>query len=163
MLTTLFQSERSSRRQLKRRRGIALSVELVVALPILFIVLLAIVEFGLLLMSSQGVSAAANLGAREAALSSSSYTSVKTAVNNAVVGYNWKNYTDVVIFVDGVKDTGGTNPMSPNNALQNAPSGAIVSVTVNLPMNEAAPDGLKLFGITLAGHEVTATFVTRKE
>ncbi len=158
MFTTIRQPERPLSRR-NRRRGVALSVELVVALPILFIVLVAIVEFGLLLMSSQGVSAAANIGAREAALTSSSYTSVNTAVSNALVGYNWQGYAETVIFVNGVKDTGVSSP----NDLQNAPSGAVVSVTVNLPMNQAAPDALSMFGIPLAGHEVTATFVTRKE
>ncbi len=137
----------------------ALSVELLIALPILFIILLAVVEFGLLLMSSQGISAAANMGAREAALASSDYTSVNTAVDNALVGYNWQTFAEVVIFVDGVKDEG--DPMLP--ILAEAPSGAVVTVTVNVPMDQAAPDALSLFGINLAGHELTATFVTRKE
>ena len=58
------------------RKGAVLSVELVMVLPILLFVLLAFVEFGLMLMSQQGLAAASSLGARHAALTWSTEASV---------------------------------------------------------------------------------------
>lgn len=151
----------------RTRRGAALSLELIMVLPILLMVLLATVEFGILLMSSQGIGAAAAVGSRNAALPSSSKASVDAAVATALNGYIWKPKAATVIFVDSgsgfVKDTGG-------GTLANAPSGSIVSVTVQVNMNEAAPDLLRYFGLSIAPsgptdktRELTTTYVTRKE
>jgi Flp pilus assembly protein TadG len=154
-------SRRLSTRGARRysRRGAILALELIMVIPILFVVLLATIEFGILLMASQGVGAAANVGSRNAALPSSSKASVDAAVSTALDGYVWQGMHEVVIFVDEgggfVKDNGPV--------LQNAPSGAVVSVTVNVPMNDAAPDLLKYFGISTAGKDLTTTYVTRKE
>ena len=60
-------------------------------------------------------------------------------------------------------DEGGGFVKDNGPVLQNAPSGAVVSVTVNVPMNDAAPDLLKYFGISTAGKDLTTTYVTRKE
>ena len=137
----------------RHRRGAALSLELLM-------VLLATVEFGILLMASQGVGAAAAHGSRNAALPSSSKASVTAAVATALDGYIWQGAEEVVIFVDSgsgfVKDVSGS-------VLLNAPSGSIVSVTVNVESNQAAPDLLKYFGISLLNKELTTTYVTRKE
>ncbi len=128
-------------------------------LPILLMVLLATVEFGILLMASQGVGASASVGARNAALPSSSKATVTAAVATALDGYVWQGTEEVVIFVDSgggfVKDNGPV--------LAAAPSGSIVSVTVNVEMDQAAPNLLKYFGISLTGKELTTTYVTRKE
>lgn len=143
----------------RSRRGAVLALELIMVLPVLFIILLATVEFGILLMASQGVGAAANVGSRNAALPSSSKASVEAAVNTALSGYAWDGMHETVIFVDQglgfVKDNG--------LVLQSAPSGSIVSVTVNVPMDDAAPDLLKFFGISIANKDLTTTYVTRKE
>ena len=133
-----------------------LSIELIIVLPVLLVTLLAAVEFGILLMASQGVGAAANVGAREAALPSSSKASVEAAVAAAVQGWIWKDDHAVLIFVNGIKDVSGS-------VLATAPSGATVSVTVKVPMDEAAPRLLNTFGISLAGKELITTYVTRKE
>ena len=148
------------RRPQGRRRGVALSVELVMVLPVLFAVLVGTVEFGILLMSSQGVSAAANIGAREAALPSSDLASVTAAVHTALEGYIWDNppvpgVVEVRVLVNGTLDTG--------TLLANAAAGDIVTVIVDCPMDSAAPDALSIFGISLAGRELTSTFVTRRE
>jgi len=144
----------------RHRRGAALALELIMVLPILLMVLLATVEFGILLMASQGVGAAAAHGSRNAALPSSSKMSVESAVATALDGYIWQGTEEVVIFVDSgagfVKDVSGT-------VLSSAPSGSIVSVTVNVESDEAAPDLLKYFGISLMNKELTTTYVTRKE
>ena len=119
-------------------------------------------EFGILLMGSQGLTAAANIGTREAALPSADYTSVVTAVQTALQGYVWGTdpQLEVVIFVNGVKDQG---PLFPPEELAAAISGDEISVSVNIPMNRVAPDALMFVGITLVGHELTSTFVTRRE
>jgi Flp pilus assembly protein TadG len=146
----------------RSRTGAVLALELIMVMPILLMVLLATVEFGILLMSSQGVGAAAAHGSRNAALPSSSRASVVSAVNSALSGYIWQSKAEVVVFVDSgggfVKDT----PV-PGTLLANAPSGSIVSVTVNVKMNDAAPDLLKYFGISVATKSLTTTYVTRKE
>jgi hypothetical protein len=152
----------TSRRRRHRRLGAVLSVELVLVLPILLIVLLAFVEFGLLLMASQGVGASANLGAREAALASSTEVSVVSAVDDALAGWVWKGKHELVIFVDT-----GSGPVKVvfggPDEIAAAPSGSEISVTVNVPMTQAAPDLLRYFGISLDGKELTTTYVTRKE
>ncbi|WP_254511048.1 TadE/TadG family type IV pilus assembly protein [Anatilimnocola floriformis] len=144
----------------RTRQGAVLALELIMVLPILLMVLLATVEFGILLMSSQGVGAAAAHGSRNSALPSSSKASVEAAVNAALDGYIWQSAQETVIYVDSgggfVKDISGT-------VLSSAPSGSIVSVTVNVESDQAAPDLLKYFGISLAGKEITTTYVTRKE
>lgn len=142
----------------RSRTGAVLALELIMVMPILLMVLLATVEFGILLMSSQGVGAAAAHGSRNAALPSSSRASVVSAVDSALSGYIWQSKAEVVVFVDGIKDT----PV-PGTLLANAPSGSIVSVTVNVKMNDAAPDLLKYFGISVATKSLTTTYVTRKE
>jgi len=140
-----------------------LSIELIMVLPILLIVLLAMVEFGILLMSSQGIGAAASIGSRNAALPSSSLASVQAAVDTALQGYIWQDKTELVVFVDEDGNGPGGFVADTGLILANAPSGAIVSVTVNLPMDDAAPNLLRFFGIDLIGKELTTTYVTRKE
>lgn len=141
------------------RRGAILSLELIMVLPILLLVLLATVEFGILLMSSQGVGAAASVGSRNAALPSSSLASVSAAVSTALEGYVWQGKHEVIVFVD----SGGGFVADNGTVLANAPSGSVVSVTVNVPSDQAAPNLLQYFGISLTGKELTTTYVTRKE
>jgi hypothetical protein len=144
-------------KQARRRKGAVLSIELVMVLPILLVVLLASVEFGILLMATQGVGAAANVGARAAALPSSSRARVEAAVNAALDGWVWQDEHEVVIFVNN-------NRVTPtDDYLASAVTGDVVSVTVNVPMDQAAPDLLRYFGISIAGKELTTTYVTRKE
>ncbi|QDU31031.1 TadE-like protein [Anatilimnocola aggregata] len=145
------------------RRGAVLALELVLALPILLIVLVATVEFGILLMASQGVGAAASIGSRNAALPSSSRASVEAAVSTALDGYVWNGMEEVVIHVDYNDNAGFLPDEGANNRLANAPSGSLVSVSVNVFMDDAAPDLLRQFGISIANKELTTTFVTRKE
>ena len=153
------QSLHRRNRRSARRLGAMLSVELVMVLPILLIMLLAFVEFGLLLMATQGVGAAANLGAREAALASSTEASVKIAADGALEGWVWKGKHEVVVFVNGVR----VDFSEPTDLIATAPTGSDISVTVNVPMIQAAPNLLAYFGIDLTGKDLTTTYVTRKE
>ncbi len=146
------------RERTARRKGAVLSIELVMVLPILLVIVLAFVEFGILLMATQGVGAAANVGARAAALPSSTRASVVSAVDGALTGWIWKGQHEVVIFVNNTAVTA----LTPDH-LANAATGSVVSVTVNVEMDAAAPDLLRYFGISIAGKEITTTYVTRKE
>jgi Flp pilus assembly protein TadG len=140
------------------RKGAVLSVELVMVLPILLFVLLAFIEFGLMLMSQQGLAAASSLGARQAALTGATEASVTTTVDNALTGWSWKPYRELVVLVNDSKITlGGTDE------ILNAPTGSVISVSVNVKTDKAAPNLLKWIGIDTAGKDLTTTYVTRKE
>ncbi len=143
----------------KSRQGAVLSVELVMVLPILLFVLLAFVEFGLMLMSQQGLAAASSLGARQAALTGSTEASVVSTVDNALTGWSWKPYRELVVLVDGVK----IDPFVGPDQIANAPTGSVISVSVNVKTDKAAPNLLKWIGIDTAGKDLTTTYVTRKE
>jgi len=130
----------------------------VMVLPILLFVLLAFIEFGLMLMSQQGLAAASSLGARHAALTWSTEASVVTTVDNALTGWSWKPNRELVVLVNGSKITlGGTDEIA------NAPTGTVISVSVNVKTDKAAPNLLKWIGIDTAGKDLTTTYVTRKE
>jgi len=127
-------------------------------LPILLFVLLAFVEFGLMLMSQQGLAAAASLGARHAALTGSTEKSLQRTVDNALAGWSWKGDREIVVLVNGsLISLGGSDD------IRHAPTGSIISVSVNVPTDRAAPNLLKWIGIDTAGKDLTTTYVTRKE
>ncbi len=147
----------SNRSRARRRKGAVLSIELVMVVPILLSILLALVEFGILLMATQGVGAGASVGARAAGVASSSRASVEAAIDTALQGWVWQGQHEVLIFVNGQADTGS------NHLLASAVTGDVVSVTVKVPMDQAAPDLLRYFGISIADKELISTYVTRKE
>jgi hypothetical protein len=156
----------------RQRKGAILSLELVIALPVLLTVIFAAVEFTFLLLGSQAITAAANLGAREAALPNATAGDVNVSVLTALNTWRWAqpNILQVLIFVDTdgdgdlelVSDSFAAE-QDPANQLGAAPTGSDVQVTVKLPSNQAAPDLLSLIGFSLNGQELTASFVTRKE
>ncbi len=152
-------NNRNIRQRAKSRLGAVLSIELVMALPILLAVLLALVEFGTLLMASQAVNAAAHVGAREAALAGSRDGLVVSAIQNATSSYQWQADAQTTVYINGTL----VSLSDGNDNLANATSGDLISVTVSVPMNRAAPDLLKFVGIGLGSNELTNTYVTRKE
>ena len=81
------------------RRGM-LTLEMVLTLPILLIVGMAIIQFSLMLMGSQAISAAAHVGVREACLPGTSFVHVDQAVRDALAGWSFKDDVDVLIFVN---------------------------------------------------------------
>ncbi len=129
-------------------------------LPILLFVLLAFVEFGLMLMSQQGLAAASSLGARQAALTGATEASVVATVDNALAGWSWKADRELVVVVNG-----GPLPivLGGSDEIANAPTGSVISVSVNVKTDKAAPNLLKWIGIDTAGKDLTTTYVTRKE
>lgn len=151
---------RPSRSRRRDRKGLALSVELIVVLPVLLLVLVAMVEYGILLVSSQGISAAANVGARQAALPSTSKVDVEAAVQAALGGFIWQGRQETLVFVNGAKD----NSLAPDTGLLYASTtGDEIQVTVSIDADEVTPDILRYIGLSLAGSQATSTFVTRRE
>ena len=108
--------------------------------------------------SSHGLAAASSLGARQAALTGATETSVITTVDNALTGWSWKPNRELVVLVNGSKIVlGGSDEIAA------APTGAVISVSVNVKTDKAAPNLLKWIGIDTAGKDLTTTYVTRKE
>ena len=159
MKTTDQQSTFTTRRPARRRnrRGMLLSFELVIMLPVMLLIVLAIVEFSLLLMSAQGISMAAHRATREAALPGADYASVEDAVKDALRGYVWKDEAEVVAYVNHTRDVGGSS------AVKNAITGDEIMVVVTVPANKAAPDILAFIGLSTSHSEVRTSFVTRRE
>lgn len=144
-------------RPARRRRGGALTVELVLTLPLLLVVVLAVIQFSMLLISSQAVSAAANVGVRQASLPSATAAAVQSAVFQSLTGWKFQGEAEVVIYVNGVSEMSSPGELAASN------TGDLVTVTVNVPSIEASPDLLKLVGFSIADQTLTATYVMRKE
>jgi Flp pilus assembly protein TadG len=119
-------------------------------LPILLLVLLAVVQLSTYLMASQAIQAAALVGAREATLPGADDTTVRGAVRRALQGWRFKDCLgdeDIVIQPDDWQTTSGC-----------------VGVTVKVDADRAAINALwKLAGISLAGKEICAQYVMRKQ
>jgi hypothetical protein len=131
-----------------RRRG-ALTIELVMVLPVVLLVLLAIVEISLLLVAGQAVSAAAGVGAREATMPGATRATVEQAVAHSLQPWKFGPRIDEV-------------RIDPPFVSLVAP-GKPVTVTVSVDAAAAAPDLLKYIGISLSGHKLSTTYVARKE
>ncbi|MCG8585491.1 MAG: pilus assembly protein [Pirellulales bacterium] len=141
-------------RTTRKRRGM-LTAELLLALPILLILLFATLQFVMLLMADQAISAAASIAAREAALPSATTARVEFVVGEVLD--SWRFYDGlgpVEIRVNGML-------ASPDMAA----TGDIVSVKLSAPSNSAAPDLLRFFGETfsIADKQLCHEAVARKE
>lgn len=140
---------------MRRRQTAMLTVEMMLTLPILLVVALAIIEFSMMLIGMQAVSAAAHAGVREASLPGSSASSVVQRVNDALDSWSFQNDVDVLIFVNNLPADGAP--------LVEAQTGDEVSVTVRVGAAKVAPNALLIVGISIAGKELEQTFVMRKE
>lgn len=180
--------QKEMRQSSRRRRGV-ITLELILTFPILIIVLLAVVEFGLILAASKHVEFASRLGAKLAAESSG--TDLET-LNTGVISplrveidqyLNTAGYSDscTVILEHNVAGTGGMVQVNPNPAdcpcgpvgslpsqFPPLPSPAVttfesVRVTVCLPMEGNIPNCLSTFGFDLDGCTIQQTVVWRYE
>jgi Flp pilus assembly protein TadG len=131
-----------------RRTGSTLAAELLFALPLVLVVVLATIEFSTLLLVRQQLQAASREGARVAALGGDA-TQVEAAVRNFLGTGNLAGAQVTSVLTD---DLG-----------QPSPSGAPVAVTVSLPTTQAVPDLLALTGFSLANDVTVAQTVMRKE
>jgi hypothetical protein len=132
-----------------------LSVELIIALPLLLLVLAGAVQMALLLVSHQALGAAAAVGAREASLPGSTQVQVQKAVDRSLAGWRFAPQLDDVLIQVGDEQPGAV-------PLALAHTGECVTVTVSVDAWAAAPDLLKYVGLTLAD-KLSATSVMRKE
>jgi Flp pilus assembly protein TadG len=161
----------------KSRLGALLSLELVIVLPVLLVVVFATVEFSFLLLGSQAITAAANVGARQAALPSSTAEDVRFAVFQALNSWKWthtEGALQVLIFVDEDGDGIQASDLvydslsaslddETANVVGTAQTGTDIQVTINLQSIDAAPDLLSIVNLGLQDQELTASFVSRKE
>ncbi len=141
--------------QPEHRRGAA-AVELAIVLPIFFMVVMGIVEFGRAMMVGQLVTNAARHGAREAAIDGSTNSSVTATVKSFVSTSVGVAASDVD--VDIVVDPGSGNP-DPLDILGNAQPKDICKITVKVPYNKVA----YVAGRYLAGKELKGTCIMRHE
>lgn len=152
-----------------RRRGVV-TLELLLSLPVLMIVLLAVVQFGVLMANLQHVAAASYEGAHyateqaaltvvpasNAALAAAIRTAVDRRLESAGFGTNASAGVTLRHTVGGGGNaTDGTcsDPLNPPLPART------VRVTVRVPLTRLAPNVLSTFGFDLTGRytEMTST------
>jgi hypothetical protein len=119
--------------QLERRRGV-ISMELVLTLPILFILLLGLFEFMMLFYSRSLLVEASRAGARKASLATSTAADVEAEICRVLVPRLQQGMQVNVNFGEW--------------------SGDLVSVSVAVPMSNASPDLLWPVGFGLTGQNL---------
>ena len=127
-------------RSFKTRRGAA-TVEFAVVAPLLFAVILGIMEFGRGMMVAEMVTGAARAGCRAASLSGASTSSATTVISNNLTGISG---TTVLMTVNGVTED-----------VNKAVSGDTIAVTVSVPYNSITwlptASSSYMSGLTLTG------------
>lgn len=139
----------------RSRRGAA-AVELAVVLPIFFMVVMGIVEFGRAMMVGQLVTNAARHGAREASIDGSTNATVTSSVQSFVSTSAGVPASDVVVEI--VVEPGGGNP-DPSDNLSLAQPKDICKVSVKVPYSKVA----YVAGRYLAGKDLRAQCIMRHE
>jgi Flp pilus assembly protein TadG len=134
------------RRRARRRAGVAF--ELLLVFPILLSLLLAMVQFSMLLVARQQLAGASREAARVAA-QGGDLTAVQAA---ASLYLGQGNLANAQVEAD-LTDANGM-PL---------PSGAPVAVTVLVPATQAAPDLLVFVGLSIKDEVLSAQTVMRKE
>jgi Flp pilus assembly protein TadG len=128
--STLLRSIAAGKRRVpsRRRLGALLSFELLFVLPLLVLLLVALVEFVLLINAESKVTLASQEGARAAALGGG-YSDVQAAVTH-VLGADVANQADISVdFPNGTSNTGDP-----------------VQVVVSLPASLLVPNSLCAIG-----------------
>jgi hypothetical protein len=135
--------ERPYRSYRKFRLGAA-TVEFAVVVPVFFILVFGMIEFGRMVMVQQVITNASREGARQAVLDGATTAEVTTAVNS---------------YLSSGSISGATITVSPNPPT-NAAFGDPVSVTVSIPFSQVSWLPSPMF---LGGRVLTATTVMRRE
>jgi Flp pilus assembly protein TadG len=126
-----------------------LTVETLVILPILLIITIAIIEFGIVVSVGQAVNQAAIQGAREAAKGATT-AEVKAVVEQVLSGYNITlDGIEATLIVDEFTDVHGTKSR----------------VTVSVSPQAAVPitGQLESFGLSFFGRLLTKSAVAQLE
>jgi Flp pilus assembly protein TadG len=141
------------------------TLELILALPILFIALLAVVEFGAVMANLQAVAVASREGgrfaARQTTLNATTATSIRTLVDNRLesAGFGATASSGVVLVHNvGVAAT-HTDGVCPTPTTPSLPATS-VRVRVCVPLTRLAPNLLNPFGFSLTSRSAVqdATF-----
>lgn len=117
-----------------RRRGV-LTIEMILVLPIVFIVLMAVFEFSILFFARSSVVQACRVGARQASLGVTDEAEILATVNRVLSPNLQRNHRVYVIPAER--------------------SGEITTVGLQVPMATAAPDLLWPIGFSLQGRYLT--------
>ena len=158
-----------------RRRGAILSVELVLVLPVLLIMTVAVIQFGLLFANLEQGALSARVGAHAASESSSLAGTmdgdvvpldVREAVTQQLCssGIEWCRIR-LEHNVDGapvelVSEQGGGCECGPESKLTDPPHDdeSYVRITVCIRLEELAPNSLSYFGFSVTGMDRIVQF-----
>ena len=159
----------TSRRSTRPGRGVIV-VELLLAFPVLFVMLLAVVEFSLIIINVQHVSQAARLGAKMAAetpglggftdppLTNTTTATIRTQVDRQLFTAGLGEYASRGITLRHTVAAGyvATDGLATDPILPAMPSGA-VRVTVSIELSRLTPNLLSSFGYSTADQTVEMT------
>ena len=137
------------------RRGSA-AVEMAIVLPLFFMVVMGIVEFGRAMMVGQLVTNAARHGARESAVDGATNGTITTAVKDFVATTVGVAQADVTVVI--TVDPGAGNP-DPVDDLSVAQAKDVCKVTVKVPYDKVG----YVAGRYLAGAELKGQCIMRHE
>lgn len=141
----LIQPKSSPKKQ-SDRNG-TLTIELLFVLPVAVILILAMVEFSMILVARQQVAAASREGGRVAAIGGNQME-IEAAVETFLDG----NLSGAMV-QSQITDAFGT-PI---------PSGGTVTVVVSVPTAQAVPNLLAPFGFSIANDVIHASTKMRRE
>ena len=143
---------RSSPATRRSRRCGYLLFELLLLLPVLLVLVLAAVEFGMLLQARQQLVAASREGGRVAAVGGT-HQDVEELTRRVLGSGRLGDAEIQLTFEDGT-------PLLPG---QTVPTGAAVAVWIRLPARHAVPDLLRFIGYSLKDDEIVGRTVMRRE
>lgn len=158
-----------ARRTALPRRGVIV-VELILTFPVLLVLLLAVIEFSLIIINVQQVSQAARMGAKIAAetpglggftdppLSNTTATSIRTAVNRQLftAGLGMNAARGVTLRHTVNAGYNATDGLAADPLLPTMPANA-VRVTVSVNLANLTPDLLSNFGYSTSNQTVELT------
>ena len=137
------------------RRGAA-AVETAICLPIIFLFVFAIMEFGHALMGHHLLANAARLAARDAMLDNSTNAAVELTAKEFCVDSFGVELDDVNVTLDLEAEDGGSVE---NNSLANASAGDRCSVTVSISYDTVSLFPASFFG----GKQISKAYTLEHE
>lgn len=139
----------------KKRRGAAL-VEAAIVLPILFVIILGIIEFGRGMMVAQMVVTAARTGVRSAVIDGATNADVTTQVQTFLADATGATATDIDV---DITITPGPESITTGNEVANSEAGDMIALQVSLPFDQVS----WLNGVFLKGTNLKGSAVMRHE
>ncbi|HOM72539.1 MAG TPA: pilus assembly protein [Armatimonadota bacterium] len=142
---------------ISNKRGAAL-VEMALIVSLLFVLLFGLIDFGLLLKDYLALSQVSREASRSAAVGSSMAT-INSRISTwcSSVGLDYSDLEPTIVFTD--PNTGEVYPLGDSGTHNDAPMGAMISVTLEYPHQMIAGG---LFGVP-DNWQLQTTMVTRRE